>query len=252
MTRMSAVGAWRRIASRIAAAVVAVSVSTPRGGGDAHRARDERHGRAAVARRLGDRDAHLPARAVADEADRVDRLTRAAGAHHDPHPVKVAGPREQPLDRIDDRRRLGEAPDAGEAARERPDLRLDDPVAEAAQRLDVALRGRVGPHAGVHGRRHAPPGRGTRRRRRSPRPGRGPAARTASRLAVAGAMTIASAASASSMWAICCSPSSSSTSSTTGRWVRLSNVSGADELRRGRRHRHVDHRAALGEQAHER
>ena len=32
MTRMSAVGAWRRIASRIAAAVVAVSVSTPRGG----------------------------------------------------------------------------------------------------------------------------------------------------------------------------------------------------------------------------
>ena len=43
---------------------------------------------------------------------------------------------------------------------------------------------------------------------------------------MAGARTIASAASASSMCAICWSASSSMTSSTTGRWVSDSNVSG--------------------------
>ena len=53
-----------------------------------------------------------------------------------------------------------------------------------------------------------------------------PAASSPMRFAVAGANTMASAASASSMCAICCSPSSSMTSATTGRWVRDSKVRG--------------------------
>ena len=47
---------------------------------DLHVRGDERDAGAAVQRRLGDRHAHPPGRAVADEADRVDRLARAAGA----------------------------------------------------------------------------------------------------------------------------------------------------------------------------
>ena len=61
---------------------------------------------------------------------------------------------EQPLDRVADRRWLGEAPHAGQPRGERPDLRVDDEVPELAQGADVALGGLVGPHPGVHGRRH--------------------------------------------------------------------------------------------------
>ena len=50
---------------------------------DLHVRRDQRDAGAAGQRRLGDRHAHPPARAVADEADRVDRLARPARAHHD-------------------------------------------------------------------------------------------------------------------------------------------------------------------------
>ena len=53
-----------------------------------------------------------------------------------------------------------------------------------------------------------------------------PAARWAMVLAVAGAMTSASAPSASSTCAICWSASSAITSSTTGRWVSAEKVSG--------------------------
>ena len=53
-----------------------------------------------------------------------------------------------------------------------------------------------------------------------------PAASCASTLAVAGAMTIASAPSASSTCAICWSSSRAITSSTTGRWVSEAKVSG--------------------------
>ena len=68
--------------------------------------------------------------------------------------LEVSGADEEALDRLDDRWRLGETTDAGQPRGELADLRLDDHVAEVAERRDVALGRRMGPHAGVHRRRH--------------------------------------------------------------------------------------------------
>ena len=65
------------------ASSAAVSTSIrplPAGGGQRDVGRDQRHVGAAVERRGGERQAHAAAGAVADEAHRVDRLPRAAGA----------------------------------------------------------------------------------------------------------------------------------------------------------------------------
>ena len=61
-------------------------------------ARDDRDPRAAVERRLRDRDAHPPGAAVADEPDGVDGLRRPARAHDDVAALQVAarGPRRRP------------------------------------------------------------------------------------------------------------------------------------------------------------
>ena len=122
--------------------------------GDAHRAGDQRDRCAPVARRLGDCGAHLSGRPVADEPHRVERLARAAGADDDVEALEVSGADEEALDRLDDRRRLRQTADAGQPRGELADLRLDDEVAEVAERGDVALGRRMRPHPGVHRRRH--------------------------------------------------------------------------------------------------
>ena len=68
--------------------------------------------------------------------------------------LQVAGAGEEALDRLEDAGRLRQPSDAGQARRQLADLRLDHEVAELAQLRHVALGRRVGPHAGVHGRRH--------------------------------------------------------------------------------------------------
>ena len=80
MTRASApVDDRSSTASRIWAVVSTRMTVASAGSGTADMPGDERHPRPAGERRLGDGDAHLAGRAVADEPDRVDRLGRAAG-----------------------------------------------------------------------------------------------------------------------------------------------------------------------------
>jgi hypothetical protein len=141
--------------------------------GERHRRRadDERDARATLERRLGDCDPHPSARPVADEPNRVDRFGRSAGGHHDVPAVQI--PPGMRLDRrprggvrgsdgptldgaphgVHQRGRLGETALAGGPRGERPDLRLDHGVAEAAQRCDIGARGRVPVHLAVHRRR---------------------------------------------------------------------------------------------------
>ena len=102
--------------TRIAASSSAVSkrrTRTASGTRQAGRPRREGHARPPVARGLGERVAHFPARPVGDEADGIDRLPRRAGRHEQPHPgeVPVTARRDPPGFR-DDRVRLGHAPDA--------------------------------------------------------------------------------------------------------------------------------------------
>ena len=136
---------------------------------------DQGHGGPARQRRLGDRDAHLPGRAVADVADRVDRLARAAGGDDDLAADEVGLARRRSAsggraagfgwrtgrsgdrrdDGVDDRGQLGQPADAGLARRERAGLRRHDRVAEGvAEARDVRDRRRVGPHVAVHRGRH--------------------------------------------------------------------------------------------------
>ena len=64
----------------------------PSGGSDLHRGGDEGHRAPRVERRPGDRDAHLPGRAVADVAHRIDRLASPARGDDDApaHEIRVA------------------------------------------------------------------------------------------------------------------------------------------------------------------
>ena len=110
-----------------------------------------------VASGLGEREAHPTRRTVADVAHAVDRLARASGRDEHAQPGESAasplGGTEHRLAGGEQGDRLGEAPGpplaaGGEAA----GLRLHDRQAPRAQRSDVGLRGRVVPHAVVHGR----------------------------------------------------------------------------------------------------
>ena len=156
---------------------------------------DDRHPRAAVEGRLGDRGAHPAGRAVADETDRVDRLARPAGGHDDVAAGQVgvagrfderwAGGRIGGTDRaiadgrddgVDDGRQLGQPPDARLARRERTGVGLDDRVAELAQPRDVgdaSPGGSTCRRPSPARRRPAPTSRGSWRSRRH-RPGRWP------------------------------------------------------------------------------
>ena len=138
---------------------------------------------------------------------------------------RAAGDRRD--DGVDDRRQLREPADAGLARGERPRLRLDDRVAERV--AQAARRSRRSRDASTC-RRPSPA------RRRPARSSRGAAAVTtsparplaiaASQCAVAGATTIASAESATTMWPIRPSGSRSSTSVSTGWRDSAANDSG--------------------------
>ena len=79
-------------ASRISSARLDVDArARPRASASAHRPGDQHHLGAAPRRLGGDREAHLPGRAVAEEAHGVDALARAAGRHQ--HAQRPRGPR---------------------------------------------------------------------------------------------------------------------------------------------------------------
>ena len=118
---------------------------------------------AAPARLLGERDAHPPGRAVADEADGVDRLARAAGG--DEHALAGEAPRREQLpDPRGDLVGLGHPADAPLALGRLALVGPDELDAARRQRLDVRARRRVRPHARVHrGRDEHGPAVGERR-----------------------------------------------------------------------------------------
>ena len=153
MTSASQPGSAASTASRMRAAVSASTTSAPSGGGHAGGALDERHAGAALQRRLGDGEAHPPARAVADEAHRVDGLRGAAGADDDVPAGEVGGhgrravrggraagsgcrmgrPATTPVDGLDEERQRREAAHADLPGGQRAGGRVDDRVAELAQ-----------------------------------------------------------------------------------------------------------------------
>ena len=108
---------------------------------------------AAALRFRGERDAHAPGRAVADEAHEVDRLTRSAGGHE--HVLAAERPRagEQLLDRAHDVLRLGHPPHAELALGRLAFVRPDECDAARAECLRVRTSRAVRPHARIHRRR---------------------------------------------------------------------------------------------------
>ena len=138
-------------------------------------------------RRLGQRPAHAAAGSVREIAHRVEELARRAGGDEnagqwidhgghgehgetrrskscicDWHICRLCAPdsvssvvnlflfEQQPLDRRLDIGRLGHAAHAGAAAALPAFLRVDEVVAVVAERVDVALDGRLLPHRAVH------------------------------------------------------------------------------------------------------
>lgn len=89
--------------------------------------------------------------AVAQEAHGVDRLPRAAGRHHDPHPGEVTGG-QQRLRRGEDVLRLRHAAGSTVTAGELSVGRADDVDAALTQRGDVRLCRAIPPHLRVHRR----------------------------------------------------------------------------------------------------
>ena len=78
-------------------------------------ASDERHLSATVARRLGQREAHQPARTIAEKAHGINRLARAASRDDDTPTRKVAPPRQQAANGGENRGCFWEAPHADRA-----------------------------------------------------------------------------------------------------------------------------------------
>ena len=69
------------VACWTSAAVGAWTISIPSGGAHREVRCDQRHLGAAALSFLGERDAHAPGGAVADEAHRVERLSCSTGSH---------------------------------------------------------------------------------------------------------------------------------------------------------------------------
>ena len=119
---------------------------------------DDRHVGAERGRLLGEREAHPPRRAVADEAHGVDRLARAAGGdeHAQAREVRL-GRRRAPgtSASIAASRSAGSGSRPGPASpcgRQAPAAGLEHGRAARAQRRDVRLRRGVLPHLVVHRR----------------------------------------------------------------------------------------------------
>src|SRR5215210_3755930 len=123
--------------------------------GRAHREvrRDERDLRPAPSRLGRERGAHAARRAVAEEADRVQRLARPAGGHEHTTALELLALLEQRGDALEDLLRLAHPPHSDLALGGVALLGTDQLDAAGAQRLDVDLGRRVLPHAWVHRRR---------------------------------------------------------------------------------------------------
>ena len=175
----------RSTVSWASSAVVSTSIRlTPAGSGRLDVGRDQRHLCPAARRGGRERHAHPPARAVADEAHRVDRLAGATGRDQDPQPVPGAvlppaprparlvawialAARQHPLDRGEQALGIGQPAATVLAARgEEALVGLDHLHPALAQRRQVGLGRGVGVHAVVHRR-------GDQSRRRAGEEGRG-------------------------------------------------------------------------------
>ena len=181
MIRTSAPAKRSRTAASSSAVVSTVTLDARRGR-ERHVGGDERHVGAAAGGLLGEREAHPARRAVADEANRVDRLARAArGDEHAQtvqRPRRVRPPARTSLDDAQDSGRLGEPADSPlPLRREPPAARLHDARAARAQQLQVRLGRRVLVHRGCSSPARAPAARRSPARRSSAgcRPGRPPA-----------------------------------------------------------------------------
>ena len=142
------------------------STSAPPGGATVPGPRIERHVGPRAERLGGDRDAHLPAGAVADEAHRVDRLVgRARRSRRSGHRPGRRRRRERALDRAEDVLRLGEPADAPRRRRRaRPSTGPTKSTPRSAS-VSTLPRWRGAPHPGVHrGRDHQRAGRLQQRR----------------------------------------------------------------------------------------
>ena len=111
--------------------------------------RDQDHVGAAVGGRRGEGKAHLAA-GVIDEAHWIDGLARAARGDHHLATREVVTRADGVNHRVEDRRRDSEAAGARVAAREVACVRLDDIDLAVAQRGDVLLHRRLGPHGVIH------------------------------------------------------------------------------------------------------
>ena len=100
---------------------------------------------------LGERDPHPPGRAVADEADAVDRLSCPTGRDQDA-PTRQRAGCEQLLDASSDLVGLGQPPDPPLAFCHLALVGADQLHPAGAQNLDVRASRGARPHPRVHGR----------------------------------------------------------------------------------------------------
>jgi hypothetical protein len=132
--------------------------SAVRGRRERSRRRDENDLRAAPFRGLGDRVAHLAAGAVAEKADWVDRLARAAGGDENGFAGEVLCRRglrggERGENGFGDGFDAGEASRASHSAGEIAAIGIYKNNTALAQQGDVGASSRVVPHIHVHRRR---------------------------------------------------------------------------------------------------
>jgi len=106
----------------------------------------------APGRLRGRREPHLPARAVAQVADGVDRLVRRPRGDEHPHTAQVLPGSEHRARGVEDDLGLGHAPDTGIARGQRALVGSHDHRAAVSQQLDVRPGRGVTPHPRVQRR----------------------------------------------------------------------------------------------------
>ena len=123
-----------------------------RGRVQARWAADENDSCAAAAGGFGQGVAHFAAGAVADEANRIEGLARAAGGDQNDFASQIVAAAQRGEHRVGDGLRLGHAAGADHAAGQIAGSGLDDAHAALAQHFKIGLGGRMVPHVDVHGR----------------------------------------------------------------------------------------------------
>ncbi len=117
------------------------------------RAGNELHVGTALPRRLGEPVSHLAARAIGDDAHRIDRLARGTRRHHHPLPGQPAVAPQQSRGMRRNGVRLTHPPGtARRPFRQRPDVGTDDGNPAPLEQRQVHLRLWMGEHLVVHGR----------------------------------------------------------------------------------------------------